>query len=84
MAILRILSRRGDDCITWGRARAERADPGALAAVRAAKRILIEQRFHGATALRRAPGRAPTSITQLDPTADQTVLVPRVTRVIGG
>jgi hypothetical protein len=81
MAILRILSRRGDDCITWDRTRVERADPGALAAVRAVKRILTEQRFHGATTLRRAAGRAPTSIMQLDPTADQTVLVPRV---IGG
>ena len=77
MAILRILSRRGDDCITWDRTLMERADPG----VREAKRILPEQRFHGATALRCAAGRAPTLITQLDSTADQTVLVPRV---IGG
>jgi hypothetical protein len=59
MAILRILSRSGDDCITWDRTRVERADPRALAAV----------------------GRAPTLITQFDPTADQTVLVPCV---IGG
>ena len=81
MAMLRIMSRRGDDRITWYRARVEVGDPEALAAVKEAERIFEQERARGATAFRVEQGRPTEVVKSFDPTAEQTVLVPRV---IGG
>lgn len=79
--MLRIMSRRGDDRVTWNRARVKIGDPEALAAVREAERIFAEERGRGATAFKIEPGRPAQRITQFDETAEQIVLV---SRVVGG
>jgi hypothetical protein len=81
MGMLRVMSRRGDDRVTWDVAQVEVGDPEAVAAVREAERIFSEQRAHSATAFKVEKGRAPVRIDQFDPTAEQIVLVPRV---VGG
>ncbi|HEU5439711.1 MAG TPA: hypothetical protein VFU88_10515 [Ktedonobacterales bacterium] len=81
MGMLRVLSRSGDDQFTWNRVAVEVGDPEALAAVREAERIFEEQRAHGATAVRLAPGRPAERIERFDPEAEQIVMVPRV---VGG
>jgi hypothetical protein len=81
MAMLRIMSRRGDDRITWDRARVEVGDPEAVAAVKEAERIFAQERARGATAFKVEPGKAPEVVQTFDPAVEQTVLVPRV---IGG
>lgn len=81
MAMLRIMSRRGDDRITWDRARVEVGDPEAVAAVKEAERIFAQERARGATAFKVEPGKGPEVVQTFDPTVEQTVLVPRV---IGG
>ncbi|GCE47483.1 hypothetical protein EI42_01020 [Thermosporothrix hazakensis] len=80
MGMLRIMSRRGDDRITWDPKKADANDPEAQAAVREAERIFQEARMRGATAFRVSPG--PTErIDKFDRTAEQIVIVPRV---VGG
>jgi len=81
MGMLRVMSRRGDDRVTWDVAQVEVGDPEAVAAVREAERIFNEQRARSATAFKVEKGRAPARIDQFDPTAEQIVLVPRV---VGG
>ncbi|HEY7832343.1 MAG TPA: hypothetical protein VIG30_02155 [Ktedonobacterales bacterium] len=81
MATLRIMSRRGDDRITWDRARVAVGDPEAVAAVKEAERIFAQERARGATAFKVETGKAPEVVKEFDPTAEQTLLVPRV---IGG
>ncbi|HEX9056789.1 MAG TPA: hypothetical protein VF818_04590 [Ktedonobacterales bacterium] len=81
MGMLRVLSRRGDDRVTWDKSQLEVGDPEAVAAVREAERIFAEQRSHGATAFKVTPGEAPTRIETFDQTAEQIVIVPRV---VGG
>ena len=82
MGELRVLSRRGDDRVTWTNKQVEVDDTEeAQAAVREAERIFHEQRARGATAFKIETGHAPVRIDQFDREAEQIVMVPRV---IGG
>ena len=81
MGMLRVLSRRGDDQITWDEERLSMNDPDALAAIREAERIFAETRAKGATAFRIEAGKPPQRIEQFDPQAQQIVMIPRV---VGG
>ena len=81
MGMLRVMSRRGDDRITWDSQKVETQDPEALAAVREAERIFSEERKKGATAFKVEPGNTVERIDKFDRTAEQIVLVPRV---VGG
>jgi len=79
--MLRVMSRRGDDRITWDVQKVLEGDPEATAAVREAERIFAQERARGATAFRVDPGKPSQRTEQFDKTADQIVLVPRV---VGG
>ena len=79
--MLRVMSRRGDDRVTWDEQKALTGDPEALAAVREAEHIFAQERAKGATAFRVEPGKPIERIEQFDRTAEQIVLVPRV---VGG
>ena len=81
MGMLRIMSRRGDDRITWNNSKAETHDAEAIAAVREAERIFTQERAKGATAFKVEPGKPVERIEQFDRTAEQIVIVPRV---VGG
>ncbi len=81
MGMLRIMSRRGDDRITWDAQKVEALDPEAVAAIREAERIFNEERKKGATAFAVLPGKTVERIDKFDRTAEQIVLVPRV---VGG
>lgn len=81
MGVLRVLSRRGDDRVTWDVRLLEAGDCEAAAAVREAKRIFAIQRAKGATAIKVETGRTPVRIDQFDQTAEQIVMIPRV---VGG
>jgi hypothetical protein len=78
MAMLRILSARGDTVIEWDGRKVDQGDPEALEAVREAERIFAEQRSRGATAFRVAPGQPAVRVDEFDPHAEQMVVVPRV------
>jgi hypothetical protein len=79
--MLRMMSRRGDDRITWDQQKLLVGDPEATAAVREAERIFAQERAKGATAFRIDPGKPAQRIDTFDETAEQIVLVPRV---VGG
>ncbi len=79
--MLRIMSRRGDDRITWDQQKLQVGDLEATAAVREAERIFAQERAKGATAFRLDPGKPAQRIDTFDETAEQIVLVPRV---VGG
>jgi hypothetical protein len=79
--MLRVMSRRGDDRITWDEQKVLAGDPEAAAAIREAERIFSQERVKGATAFRIDPGKPAERIEQFDRTAEQIVLVPRV---VGG
>ena len=81
MGMLRVMSRRGDDRITWDEQKVQTGDPEAIAAVREAERIFAQERAKGSTAFRVEPGKPVQHIEQFDATAEQIVLVPRV---VGG
>jgi len=81
VGMLRVMSRRGDDRVIWDEQKALTADPEALAAVREAERIFMQERARGATAFRINPGKPAERIEKFDLTAEQIVLVPRV---VGG
>lgn len=81
MGMLRIMSRRGDDRMTWDAARAATGNAEAIAAVQEAERIFREHRAKGATAFTLEQGHAPVRTDAFDPTAEQIMLVPRV---VGG
>jgi len=81
MGVLRVLSKRGDDRLTWDEQKFQMNDPEAIAAVREAERIFAETRARGATAFRVEPGKPTQRIDQFDPTAQQILIVPRV---VGG
>ena len=57
MGMLRVMSRRGDDRVTWDEQKALTGDPEALAAVREAEHIFAQERAKGATAFRVEPGK---------------------------
>jgi hypothetical protein len=79
--MLRIMSRRGDDRVTWDGQKAHTGDMEAMAAVREAERIFAQERAKGATAFRVETGKPLQRIDQFDATAEQIVMVPRV---VGG
>ncbi|HEU5229957.1 MAG TPA: hypothetical protein VFU49_19210 [Ktedonobacteraceae bacterium] len=79
--MLRVMSRRGDDRITWEEQKVMAGDPEAIAAIREAERIFSQERSKGATAFRIDPGKPLQRIDQFDATAEQIVMVPRV---VGG
>jgi len=81
VGMLRVMSRRGDDRVTWDTQKVLAGDAEALAAVREAERIFAQERAKGATAFRVEPGKPTQRIEQFDPTAEQIVMVPRV---VGG
>jgi len=81
MGVLRVLSKRGDDRLTWDEQKFQMNDPEAMAAVREAERIFAETRARGATAFRVEPGKPIQRIDQFDPAAQQILIVPRV---VGG
>ena len=79
--MLRIMSRRGDERVTWDQQKLQVGDSEAMAAVREAERIFAQERAKGATAFRIDPGKPAQRIDTFDETAEQIVLVPRV---VGG
>jgi len=79
--MLRVMSRRGDDRVTWDTQKVQEGDLEAIAAIREAERIFAQERSKGATAFRIEPGKPPQRIDQFDATAEQIVMVPRV---VGG
>ena len=78
MSVLRVLSWRGDDHVTWDAQLLEAGDLEAAAAVHEAEHIFIIQRAKGATAFKVETGQAPVRIEQFDQTAEQILMVPRV------
>ena len=81
MGMLRVMSRRGDDRVTWDTQKVLAGDSEALAAIREAERIFAQEKAKGATAFRVNPGKPAERIDRFDKTAEQIVLVPRV---VGG
>jgi hypothetical protein len=81
VGMLRVMSRRGDDRVTWDEQKLQEGDPEATAAIREAERIFAQERAKGATAFRLDPGKPAQRIEDFDQTAEQIVLVPRV---VGG
>jgi hypothetical protein len=81
MGKLRIISRRGDDCLLWNEQDALAGDAEALAALREAERIFARERARGATAFRVEAGKPAERLEQFDPQAAQIIVVPRV---VGG
>ena len=81
VGMLRVMSRRGDDRVTWDEQKVLTGDPEATAAIREAERIFEQERAKGATAFRIDPGKPAQRIEEFDRTAEQIVLVPRV---VGG
>jgi hypothetical protein len=81
MGTLRVLSRRGDDQVTWEAQSTITSDPEARAAVEEAERIFRQQQKRGATGFRVDGGKPPVRIESFDPTAEEIIMVPRV---VGG
>ncbi|MBO0793027.1 MAG: hypothetical protein J2P36_19055 [Ktedonobacteraceae bacterium] len=81
MGMLRVMSRRGDDRVTWDEQKVLTGDPEAMAAVREAERIFAQERAKGAAAFRIEAGRPAQRIERFDATAEQIIMVPRV---VGG
>src|SRR3989440_12779725 len=81
VGMLRVMSRRGDDRVTWDEQKVLAGDPEATAAVREAERIFSQERTKGATAFLVEAGKRTHSNEQSDSPAEQIVLVPRV---VGG
>lgn len=81
MGILRVLSRRGDDQVTWNAQSTLIADREGEAAVHEAERIFRQQQRRGATAFAVDSGKPPVRIESFDPTAQEIIMVPRV---VGG
>lgn len=81
MGMLRLMSHRGDDPITWDYQRVITNDPDAVAAIEEAERIFEKTRQEGATAFKVESGSTVERINKFDRTAEQIIIVPRV---IGG
>jgi uncharacterized protein YjiK len=81
MGMLRIMSRKGDERVTWDLQKAEVHDPEAISAIREAERIFNQERARGATAFKVEHGKPVERLETFDRTAEQIVMVPRV---VGG
>lgn len=79
--MLRVMSRRGDDRLSWDSQKVLAGEAEAVAAVREAERIFAQERAKGATAFRVETGKPVERIESFDATAEQIVMVPRV---VGG
>ncbi|HTK07798.1 MAG TPA: hypothetical protein VL485_11560 [Ktedonobacteraceae bacterium] len=79
--MLRVMSRRGDDRVTWDEQKVLAGESDAVAAVREAEKIFAQERAKGATAFKVETGKPIQRIEQFDATAEQIVMVPRV---VGG
>src|SRR3989442_5197673 len=78
VGMLRVMSRRGDDRVTWDEQSVQAGDSEATAAVREAEPIFEQERAKGATAFRIDPGKPAQHIQEFYPTTHQNVLVPPV------
>jgi hypothetical protein len=82
VGMLRVMSRRGDDRLTWNQQKVQAGDLDAIAAVREAERIFAQERAKGATAYRvEGGGKLVERLEHFDATVEQIVMVPRV---VGG
>jgi hypothetical protein len=81
VGMLRIMSRRGDDRITWDYQQVIANDPDAVTAIEEAERIFEKTRQEGATAFKVGSGSTVERIDKFDRTAEQIIIVPRV---VGG
>ena len=81
VGMLRVMSRRGDDRLTWDEQKVQAGDAEALAAIREAEHIFAQERAKGATAFRVETGKPVQRIEKFDLTAEQIVIIPRV---VGG
>ncbi len=81
MSMLRVMSRRGDERVTWDTQKVNANDSEAVAAILEAERIFNEERQKGATAFKVQPGQPVERIEHFDSTAEQIILIPRV---VGG
>jgi hypothetical protein len=81
MGMVRVISKRGDECVQWNEQDAQAGDAEALATIREAERIFAQERARGATSFRVETGKPAERIEQFDPAAEQIILVPRV---VGG
>jgi hypothetical protein len=81
MGMLRIISRRGDNRLTWNEQAALSEDAEAIVAIQEAERIFARERARGATAFRVEPGKPIERLEQFDAQASQIVMIPRV---VGG
>jgi hypothetical protein len=81
VGMLRLMSRRGDDRITWDYQRVIANDTDAVAAIEEAERIFEKTRQEGATAFKVEPESTVERIDKFDRTAEQIIIIPRV---IGG
>jgi hypothetical protein len=79
--MLRVMSKRGDDRVTWDDKKVQTGDAEAIAAIKEAERIFAQERAKGATAFRVEAGKPTQRIEQFDATAEQIIMVPRV---VGG
>ncbi len=79
--MLRVMSRRGDDRVTWDEQKVLAGESDAVAAVREAEKIFAQERAKGSTAFKVETGKPIQRIEQFDATAEQIVMVPRV---VGG
>jgi hypothetical protein len=81
VGMLRVMSRRGDDRLTWDQQKIQAGNSDAIAAVREAERIFAQERAKGATAFLVEAGKPVQRLEHFDPAAEQIVMVPRV---VGG
>ena len=79
--MLRVMSRRLDDSLTWDQLKLHAGNPEEMAAVREAEGIFAQERAKGATAFRVEAGKPVQRLEHFDATAEQIVMVPRV---VGG
>lgn len=78
MAVLRVLSKKGDTTFEWDVARVQQGEADAVAAVREAEKIFAQQRARGAIAFKVWPGRSAERLDRFDPQAEHVVIVPRI------
>ena len=81
MGMLRIISKRGDECLIWNERDALNGHTEAQAAIAEAERIFAHERARGATAFRVEAGKPAERLEHFDPQAEQIIMVPRV---VGG
>ena len=79
MSTLYVLGRTGDKRVEWDRDQARSSDPVAMAAIAEAERIFALERSRGSSACKLVAGQPAERIDAFDATADETVIIPRMT-----